>query len=87
MGSVSYCALVALLFMLASGYSVVHKEPGKRLKLTLTAGVCIYTVVQMICGVAKTLVSSLYSESNDPMPSHLKVNFTGLLLGSMNYFK
>lgn len=56
MGGAANCALVALLLLLASGYRIVHRDPGKRLKITLIATVVIYGLVQLACGITTTLV-------------------------------
>ncbi|VDM18543.1 unnamed protein product [Hydatigera taeniaeformis] len=55
MGGVTNCALVALLLLLASGYRIVHRDPGKRLTITLLATVGIYGLVQLACGITTTL--------------------------------
>uniref|UniRef100_A0A5K3FHX1 GpcrRhopsn4 domain-containing protein n=1 Tax=Mesocestoides corti TaxID=53468 RepID=A0A5K3FHX1_MESCO len=55
MGGSSHSALVALLLLLASGHAIVHKAPGKRLKMALVATVAVYTLVQLICGITATL--------------------------------
>ncbi|VDO11969.1 unnamed protein product [Rodentolepis nana] len=55
MGGATNCALVALLLLLASGYCVVHKDPGNRMKIVVLATVAVYGPVQLICGVTVTL--------------------------------
>ncbi|EUB55110.1 Transmembrane protein [Echinococcus granulosus] len=55
MGGTANCALVALLLLLASGYCIVHRDPGKRLTITLLATVTIYGLVQLACGITTTL--------------------------------
>uniref|UniRef100_A0A158RAE0 Anion exchange protein n=1 Tax=Taenia asiatica TaxID=60517 RepID=A0A158RAE0_TAEAS len=55
MGGAANCALVALLLLLASGYRIVHRDPGKRLTITLIATVAIYGLVQLACGITTTL--------------------------------
>ncbi|BHF83503.1 hypothetical protein SprV_0902664600 [Sparganum proliferum] len=55
LGSVSSSALVALLMLLASGYTVVHQQCQRRLHLSIVIGLSLYLLMQIVLGITKTL--------------------------------